>query len=217
MPHALLVLALLVLTPACSLLKVYEFHDPLTAKEHLSLGVSYESEGKPQSAIAEYEKVAAMDPHGDGVTARVFLGNVYAGLEQFQQAEQSYRDALSLNPRQSQALNNLAVLYAKQGIKLDEAESLAHAALAQAAEQDPGRQGMYLETLGEVLLRQERYAEALQRFQQAEALSANGQPYWLVQLYTNMADAYQGLGQTAEAQHARDRAATLQRETRSSL
>src|SRR5207249_4265234 len=106
------------------------------------------------------KKVLA-DRGQDGITARVFLGNVYAAQDRFDAAEHSYREALALDPRRGQALNNLASLYSKQGVKLDEAEMLVHTALAQADGRETGRQGIYLETLGEVLLRQERYAEAL--------------------------------------------------------
>jgi tetratricopeptide (TPR) repeat protein len=202
---------LLVLTSACSLLpKVYEFHDPLTAQEHLALGLSYESQGEPTLAIAEYKRVIEIAPDRDGVTARVFLGNLYAGLEQFQTAEQYYLEALALDSHRTQALNNLASLYVKQGAKLGEAETLARTALAEAERGNTaGLKGVYLETLGEVLLGQGRYWEALKNFQKAETFNDNGKPYWLIQLYTKMAQAYDRLGQTAEAQEARQRATKL--------
>ena len=68
---------------------------------------------------------------------------------------------------------------------------------------------MYLETLGEVLLEQGRYWEALENFQKAETFTDDGKPYWLIQLYTKMAQAYEGLGQTAAAQEARQRSKKL--------
>lgn len=204
-------LVLLFLIPACSSWpKIYEFHDPLTPQEHLVLGASYESRGETTLAIAEYQKVIAVAPEREGVTARVFLGNLHAGLEQFQTAEQYYREALSLDPRQAHALNNLASVYVTQGIKLNEAEQLARAALVEATRgtHDP-QEHVYLETLGEVLLRQGRYAEALENFQRAEALHENKKPLWLVHLYTNMAHAYEGLGQMSEARKVRRRAEEL--------
>jgi tetratricopeptide (TPR) repeat protein len=210
-------LVLFVITSACSSLpKVYEFHDPLTAQEHLALGVSYESQGETTLAIAEYKRVIEIAPDRDGVTARVFLGNLYAGLEQFQTAEQYYHEALALDSHRGQALNNLASIYVKQGAKLGEAEALARTALAEAERgNSAGQQGVYLETLGEVLLGQGRYSEALKNFQKAETFNDNGKPYWLIQLYTNMAQAYERLGQTTEAQEARQRADKL-RELRGS-
>jgi len=210
-------LILLVLTSACSYLpKVYEFHDPLTAQEHLALGVSYESQGDTTLAIAEYKRVIEIAPGSDAVTARVFLGNLYAGLEQFQTAEQYYREALALDSHRGQALNNLASIYVKQGAKLGEAETLVRTALAEAERgNSAGQQGVYLETLGEVLLEQGRYCEALENFQKAETFNDNGKAYWLMQLYTKMAEAYERLGQTTEAQEARQRADKL-RELRGS-
>ncbi len=150
------------------------------------------------------------------MTARVFLGNVYAGLEQYQTAEQYYREALSLEPHRGQALNNLASIFVKQATKLQEAEVLAQTALAEAELRNTaGQKGVYLETLGEVLLRQGRYAEALENFQKAEAFKDQGKPYWTFQLYTNMADAYEKLGRLPEAEEARKRAEDF-RESRGS-
>jgi tetratricopeptide (TPR) repeat protein len=208
MPGVLVVFIVGLLASGCSALpKGYEFHDPLRPPEHLALGVSYESEGKASLAIAEYKKVIESDDYDQGVTARVFLGNVYAGLEQYQTAEKYYREALSLDPHRGQALNNLASIFAKQGTKLKEAEVLARTAVAGAELRDTvGQKGVYLETLGEVLLRQERYAEALGNFQKAEAFKDKGKPYWAFQLYRNMADAYEKLGRMAEAEEARQRA-----------
>jgi tetratricopeptide (TPR) repeat protein len=211
MPAILLIFIVGLLASGCSLLpKVYEYHDPLTPQEHLALGVSYESEGKADLAIGEYKKVIASEAPDHSVTARVFLGNVYAGLEQYDAAEQYYHEALSLDPHRGQALNNLAALYVKQGVLLNQAESLARTAVTQAeSENQPSEKGIYLETLGEVLLHQGRFSEALENFRKAEAFNDRVKAFWLVQLYTNMADAYQGLGQTADAQQARQRADKL--------
>ena len=107
-------------------------------------------------------------------------------------------------------MNNLASVFVKQGARLGEAEDLARTALAEAELGNPaGQKGVYLETLGEALLRQGRYAEALENFQKAEALKHEGKPYWAFQLYINMADAYQKLGRMAEAEEARQRAEDL--------
>jgi tetratricopeptide (TPR) repeat protein len=208
MPGMLIVFIVGLLASGCSFLpKVYEFHDPLTPAEHLALGVSYESEGKASLAIAEYKKVIETDDRDQGVTARLFLGNVYAGLEQYETAEKYYREALSLDPHRGQALNNLAAIFVKQNINLVEAEILAQAALAEAELRNTaGQKGVYLETLGEVLLRQGRYAEALENFHKAEAFKDKGKPYWAFQLYTNMAEAYEKLGRIPEAEEARRRA-----------
>lgn len=204
---AILVVLVLFLTPACSLPRIYQYHDPLTPGEHLALGVSYETHGETELAIAEYKKTIALAPDREGITARVFLGNVYAGLDQFQTAEQSYREALSLDPHHGQALNNLASILAKQHIKLQEAEILARAALADAGRANHARnKGIYLGTLGEVLLRQGRYSEALENFRAAESFSDKGTGSWLANLYTHIAEVYEGLGQMAEAQEASHRA-----------
>src|SRR6266513_507680 len=173
MPAILVIVLVGLLEFGCSFLpKVYEYHDPLTPQEHLALGVSYESKGNADLAIAEYKKVIENKAPGQSVTARVFLGNVYAELEQYDAAEQCYREALSLDPNRGQALNNLAALYVKQGTLLIQAESLARTAVTQAeSENQPREKGIYLETLGEVLLQQGRYSAALESFHQAEAFN----------------------------------------------
>jgi tetratricopeptide (TPR) repeat protein len=208
--RAILVVLVLCLTPACSLPRIYQYHDPLTPAEHLALGVSYETRGETELAIAEYKKTIALALDREGITATVFLGNVYAGLDQFQTAEEFYREALSLDPHHGQALNNLASILGQQRIQLEEAEALIRAALAEAGSGNNEKQkGIYLLTLGEVLLRQERYSEALDNFRAAEAFSDTGTAPWLIPLYIHMAEAYEGLGQMAEAQQARKRAETL--------
>jgi tetratricopeptide (TPR) repeat protein len=208
-------MALLSLTAGCSLFPTFhEFHDPLTPAEHLALGVTYESAGNTTLAITEYKKVIEQDSEGEGVTARVFLGNVYAGLDDYPTAEQYYRAALALNPHYGLALNNLAALYVKQGTQLNEAEALARTALLEADSRDGNsRKGDYLQTLGEVLLAQRRYVEALEQFRQAQAVANHRKHDWLAQLQLRMAEAYDGLGQPQNADAARRHAEQLRKAT----
>src|SRR5438132_9364625 len=115
MPAILVVVLVGLLEFGCSFLpKVYEYHDPLTPQEHLALGVSYESKGNADLAIAEYKKVIESKAPGQSVTARVFLGNVYAELEQYDAAEQCYREALRVDPNGGRALKNLSASHENQ-------------------------------------------------------------------------------------------------------
>jgi tetratricopeptide (TPR) repeat protein len=213
--RAVCMMALLSLTAGCSLLPTFhEYHDPLTPAEHLALGVTYESTGNSSLAISEYKKVIEQDSSGQGVTARVFLGNVYAGLGDHDTAEQYYRSALSLNPRHGMALNNLAALYVQQGTQLPEAEALARAALLEVtSEQGEDRKPDYLQTLGEALLAQHRYAEALEQFRQAQAGGNLRKREWRARLQLRMAEAYEGLGLSQDAEAARRHAEQLREAT----
>jgi Tfp pilus assembly protein PilF len=118
--------------------------DPLTANEHVDLGVAYESGGELDLAAKEYRKALRLDSHQ--VRARVNLGNLEAAAGRWGNAEKCYRRALSDSPTDGDAMNNLAVALLRQGRQLEEARSLAERAVAAGGERD----SVYRATLTEV-------------------------------------------------------------------
>lgn len=83
-------------------------------------------------------------------------------LKQYDDAEQSLRLIISRDPNHTEALNFLGYMYAEQGIKLEEAESLVQRALEKKPD-DP----YYLDSLAWVYYKRADYAHALKVQQKA--------------------------------------------------
>ena len=137
----ILVFFLTVLSSACSFPRIVILKDPLTPEEHLNLGVAYESKGEFAPAIKEYELAAKKLPLG-----LLYLGNVYFQEKEWEKAEAYYRKAISKDPRNSDAHNNLAWLYYTKKENLNEAETLA----LKAIELNPSKEHTYRDTLEKI-------------------------------------------------------------------
>ncbi len=151
---------------ACSdLPQVRVLHDPLTPEEHVTLGLAYEVEGRPELAAREYDD-ALRKEHGY-MPALIGLGNLAFDRGAMMEAEAYYRQALSTAPEDPGVNNNLAMVYLTQQEKLDEAERLANLALAQGGPLQP----YVLDTMAHIYVRQGRYREAQTALNNAEALA----------------------------------------------
>lgn len=100
----------------------------LTKEEHLQLGLSYESKGEYDIAAREYTLGIPLPD------AFFYLGNLAYRDGDVKKAESLFRKALELNPRGSEAANNLAWLLHEHGgpAKRAEAAALARQALDNA-------------------------------------------------------------------------------------
>ncbi len=179
--------------------------DPLSAEEHLTLGVAYESSGKLELAQREYER--ALDKNPDLAQALINLGNVHYQKGDYLLAEKNYHRALKLNPNNGDLNNNLAWLYLSQK-KFEK----AHETIAQALNLNSPNQHIYLDTQGVIYHCQERYQEAVQSFKEAIRLSPENSPRFLSEAYSNLAESYRALGLEKEAQEAEGRAQTLRQD-----
>lgn len=115
--------------------------DPLTAQEHLNLGLAYEKNGEFDQAIKEYRLAAHKLP-----IAYLYLGNGYFQKNEFAESKKCYLTAIRKDPGLADAYNNLAWLYAVEGKALDQAERLARRAL----ELRPERSTVYRDTLNRI-------------------------------------------------------------------
>jgi tetratricopeptide (TPR) repeat protein len=184
---------------ACSdLPRVRVLHDPLTPEEHVTLGLAYEVEGRPELAAQEYDG-ALRKKHGY-MPALIGLGNLAFNRGALEEAEAYYRQALITAPEDPGVNNNLAMVYLTQQEKLDEAERLANLALAQGGPLQP----YVLDTMAHIYVRQGRYYEAQTALNNAEALAP---PYdrtlhqRLAQLQQELATSHPRTEQGLEVEH----------------
>ncbi|MBW1796045.1 MAG: tetratricopeptide repeat protein [Deltaproteobacteria bacterium] len=95
LPYFLLFsLCSLLFSSSCALPRIIVLEDPLTAEEHLSLGVAYEKRGEFDSAIKEYRLAAKKLP-----IAYLHLGNSHFQKNELHEAEESYKEAVMTTGR----------------------------------------------------------------------------------------------------------------------
>ena len=82
------------------------------ARIRLELAVGYFEQGQTTVALDELKQSIAADPnYGEGYNLR---GLIYMRLNDFQVAEESFRKALAMNPRDSNVMHNLGWLLCQQ-------------------------------------------------------------------------------------------------------
>jgi len=97
------------------------------ARIRMELATGYFEQGKTNVALDELKQVIAADPaYSDAHNLR---GLIYMRLNDFGQAEESFRRAVALNPRDSNAQHNYGWLLCQQG-RYDEAQRAFEAALS---------------------------------------------------------------------------------------
>lgn len=140
---ALTILAFLLIT-GCSMPKIVVLHDPLTAEEHLQLGLSYEKKGLNEEAKKHYKEASKSDARG-----YLFLGNLYLTQGLYDKAEESYRKAIKKDPNLADAYNNLAWLYCLRKENLEEAEKLVKKAM-EIERNNPDKIKIYEDTIEKI-------------------------------------------------------------------
>ena len=178
-----LLLGILLLAGGCSRIpKIIVLEDPLSAAEHVELGVAYERKGELDLARREYERALRKD--GKLYRARVNLGNVFLAKKEHGRAREEYLLALELRPGDAEATNNLswAAIHSGEGIEeaLTRMEAVVSAPLAtpvggtpparSSKWGGPGRDPVLLDTLGVLRMRANRPGPAEEALAQAEAL-----------------------------------------------
>jgi tetratricopeptide (TPR) repeat protein len=143
--------------------KIIVLEDPLSADEHVALGVAYEKKGGLDLAAREYGRALKKDP--SSYLARFNLGNVHLAEKRFDAAREEYLKALEIRPGDPEAVNNLSWAAILSGDGLADALLRMEAVLSDAARRSPP----LLDTLGVLLGALSRPADAEGAF--AEALS----------------------------------------------
>lgn len=160
-PVLLSLLAVLCLC-GCSLPRIIVLNDPLDARQHNDLGVSYQQRRESDLAIREYDRAAKLDP----IWARPLInrGNVLAERGEWWQAQKSYRLALRREPGNAEAMNNLAWVL----LQVEEVGSAREWA-EKAVSANPSEPA-YLDTLAEIRIIRHDYEGARQAIAWALAL-----------------------------------------------
>lgn len=145
--------------------RIIVLNDPLSADEHIRLGLSYESKGEWDLALSEYH--AALDKKGVASVIQGYLGNVYYSKKDFSSAKNAYLKSIEENPTNAPVLNNLAAVYLAENQNLKEAERL----VLRAIDLDPSRKPYYLDTLGSIYMKRGEHDLALSSYSEAEVLA----------------------------------------------
>lgn len=177
--------------------------DPLSAREHFTLGSIYEKRGEPALALREYTMALRKDSHF--LPAMTRAAELSYGMGHYDQAESYYRKAIKLAPRNGDLYNNLCWVYLSQGKKLKEAQKL----IIVAMEVNPEHKGYYLDTLGAIHLERRRYREAIEALEAAASFFDETQPDLLGQVYRHLGAAYDGIGERSKAEEAFKKARDL--------
>jgi tetratricopeptide (TPR) repeat protein len=177
-------LLVLLLAGGCSRIpKIIVLEDPLTAAEHVDLGVAYERKGDLDLARREYER--ALQKDRKFIRARLNLGNIYLAKKEYGKARPEYLLALELRPGDAEATNNLSWAAIFSGKGIDEALARMESVVSgpappvspdagvprkREARTEAGRDPVLLDTLGVLRMRANRPREAGEAFDLAETL-----------------------------------------------
>lgn len=150
--------------------KVIVLEDPLTADEHVALGVAYEEKGELSLAAREYQRALKKD--ASSFHARLNLGNVRLAERRYDDAREEYLKALELRPGAPEATNNLAWAAIYSGNGRRDALRRMEAVLSDPAR----RQAPLLDTLGVLLGTLSRGPEAQAAFAEGLGRCGAGDP-----------------------------------------
>lgn len=154
----------------------------------MKLAELYLAQRQTDKALQLYRQLYTQHPQNLGVAFS--LASLQDQLGDKRQALELYRACLDINSDYVPALNNLAYLYANNYQNLDEALQLA----VRAFKQKPTEPGI-MDTLGYVLIRKERFGEALPYLEKSASLLPKDAT---IQLHLSL--AYQGLGKHEKAE-----------------
>ena len=153
----------------------------------LSCGFALNRLNRNSEAAAALEKVLKLDP--TNLTALTTLGMIYDTLKLFSKSDSIYEQALQLYPENDLLMNNYAYSLAERDEKLEYALDLALKAIAAKPEN-----GAYLDTLGWIYYKLNKFQQALSYIQQSLANRENS-----AVVIEHLGDVYLKLNQISAA------------------
>lgn len=160
--------------------------DPAAPDAHLVLGLALHGQGRPEEALRQLRRAAALAP--DSFDAQNNLGGVLVDLRRGGEAQPHLERAIALQPGNPVALTNLGNALQLQG-RTDKAIDCYGKALAGA----PGHVAAHY-NLGAALSDWGKLDEAVSCFEAARKLNPN-----VAEIHNNLGTALQGLGRLEEA------------------
>ena len=130
---------------------------------HLGLGDVLALQGKGNDAIASYHTVLSIVPNL--AVAHLKIGQVHQLQQHPAQAEQAFRKAIELDPKQAEALNNLAWIMTEKNEDLDQALRWAQDAVSLYPKFPP-----FYDTLGWVYRARGELEHAMATLEKGETL-----------------------------------------------
>ncbi len=192
---ACFILAALLFLGACSLPRIIVLNDPLSVEEHIRLGRIYETQGKNDLALQQYQEALRKDP--DSVPSLLLLGDLSFRAKKYSDAEAAYRKAIKLQPGNGDVYNNLCWVYIEQN-RFEKTGDLIKTAMAAT----PEHRAYYLDTNGVILLRTGKISESITTLQEAIELIPPDQAGYLAEAYAHLAEAYRKNGDDIHAAEA---------------
>jgi eukaryotic-like serine/threonine-protein kinase len=210
-------------------LEMAESLDPDSVRVHLAAGMLNQAEGQHDRALEEYRRVAALEPHNVYAFIRIaqvydtktmpekaienyrhaieldpnfydpheYFGVFYFSRGRYSEAADEFRRVIALAPGMYNAYTNLSASLVKLG-RFEDAEPAARNAL------ELRKTPQTLNNVGDVLLSEHRFSDALPYLKQAAALTPND---YVVRL--NLADTHRSLGHAKDARAECGRAMDL--------
>lgn len=156
---------------------------------------AYERGQYDDQTLALFANITKLDP--DNHRAYYYQGSIRLKQHLYEEAKLHYLKAMALSPSDGVYLNDLAYIYGMSGGDLEIAQDYAALALKMFSE-DPVNRPACLDTLGTVLVRRQKYAEALPYLIEAlelvrEKVESLGVEILQEVLY-HVAQAHKGLG-----------------------
>jgi tetratricopeptide (TPR) repeat protein len=160
--------------------------DPNFIPAYLSLVQVDAAEHKFDDAASRLQKVLSVDGHHN--TARIWLGNIAEIKGDHKEALKMYSEVVAADPRNAQALNNVAYLTAEFANQPNEAFEYA-----QKAQQLEPNNPNYDDTLGWILYRKGLYSAAVKFLERTSARQGNVVwQYHLAMAYAKSGDMKRG-------------------------
>lgn len=141
--------------------------------------------GETEKAISTYKKAIGMNPTNDDL--HVSLGNLYFGLDRFEEAEKEYADAFRIDSSAENLFSHANTLLRLE--KYSEAEAAFFEVKRMSSDEPAGDYG-----LGLTYSKMERYDEALECFEAAVELDKE-----FYDAYAEMGYAYMDMGEKEKA------------------
>jgi tetratricopeptide (TPR) repeat protein len=131
------------------------------------LGIAYKSLEEYRDALSAFEQASEIQPHGQ---SHYHSGEIYLMLEEYNQAQESLRSAITAQPDYGVAYTALSKLYRRFKKRTE-----AVIVLKNAIENDPDEVGHYRD-LNEVYTDLKQYAKALEWLEKAQQMSPYDAP-----------------------------------------